>query len=205
MWRIENQPPNFTSCSDDVLVCLLVLVVGWLHWGVLRVTSSISILGLRFEGFVLREVYFEGLDHVWRALKTSILNTVYGFDFIVAGSPCQNLICQQRQPHQIGQVKSRLNFLSFFSDRFCGSRANYELATGQGNKDNEWTEEKTFWPTISWDQSHTLSMGASMVKYTIPLPYIGLSESDSKLYTNFEVCEGKNINIWKITLIYKAK
>ena len=34
--------------------------------------------------------------------------------------------------------------------------------------------------------------GASMVKYTTPLSSINLNESDSKLYTNFEFCEGKN-------------
>ena len=44
-----------------------------------------------------------------------------------------------------------------------------------------------------------------MVKYTTPLPCIGLSESDSKLYTNFEFCEGKNHKHLKNTLIYKAK
>jgi hypothetical protein len=35
-------------------------------------------------------------------------------------------------------------------------------------------------------------MGASMVKDISPLPCIGLGESDSILYTNFEFCEGKN-------------
>ena len=35
-------------------------------------------------------------------------------------------------------------------------------------------------------------MGTSAVKHTTPLPCIGLSESDSKLYTNFKFCEGKN-------------
>ena len=39
-------------------------------------------------------------------------------------------------------------------------------------------------------------MGASTVKYTTPLPCIGLSESDSKTYTNFELCEGKNHNFF---------
>ena len=33
--------------------------------------------------------------------------------------------------------------------------------------------------------------GASTVKYTSPLTWIGLSDNDSKLYTNFESCEGK--------------
>jgi hypothetical protein len=35
-------------------------------------------------------------------------------------------------------------------------------------------------------------LGTSLVKYTTPLPCINLSESDSKLHTNFEFCEGKN-------------
>ena len=44
-----------------------------------------------------------------------------------------------------------------------------------------------------------------MVKYTTPLPCTGLSESNSKTYTNFEICEGKNLEYLKNTLIYKAK
>ena len=35
-------------------------------------------------------------------------------------------------------------------------------------------------------------MGTSTVKYTIPLPYISLSGSDSKIHINFEFWEGKN-------------
>ena len=31
-----------------------------------------------------------------------------------------------------------------------------------------------------------------MVEYTTPLPFLGLSESDSKFYSNFQFCEGKN-------------
>ena len=44
-----------------------------------------------------------------------------------------------------------------------------------------------------------------MVKYTTPLSCKGLSESDSKLYTNFEFGEGKNHKRLKNTLIYKTK
>ena len=44
-----------------------------------------------------------------------------------------------------------------------------------------------------------------MVKYTTLSPYIDLSESDSKLYTNFEFFEGNNYKHLKNTLIYKAK
>ena len=50
-----------------------------------------------------------------------------------------------------------------------------------------------------------MSVGASTVKYTTSLPYIGLNESDSKLYNDFTFCEGKIINISKNTLLYKAK
>ena len=32
-----------------------------------------------------------------------------------------------------------------------------------------------------------------MVKYTTPLPSVGLSESDSKLLTNFKFCEWKKL------------
>ena len=48
-------------------------------------------------------------------------------------------------------------------------------------------------------------MDTSTIKYTTPLPCISLSESDSKLYTNFEFCEGTNSKHLKNTLIYKAK
>ena len=44
-----------------------------------------------------------------------------------------------------------------------------------------------------------------MVKYTTSLPCIDLSESDSKLYTNFEFCKGKNHkHSKKNTLMYKV-
>ena len=47
---------------------------------------------------------------------------------------------------------------------------------------------------------------ASMVRYTTPLPWIGLSKNDSKLYTNYDFFEGKtNHKQLKNTLIYKAK
>jgi hypothetical protein len=41
--------------------------------------------------------------------------------------------------------------------------------------------------------------GASMVKWTAPISFIGLSESDLKLYTKFD-CEGKNHKHFKIDL-----
>ena len=43
--------------------------------------------------------------------------------------------------------------------------------------------------------SHIWVWGASTVKCTTPLVCIDLSESDLKLYTNFEFCEGNIINI----------
>jgi hypothetical protein len=36
-----------------------------------------------------------------------------------------------------------------------------------------------------------------MVKWITPNPCLVLSERDSKLYTNFEFCEEKIIDIWK--------
>ena len=51
----------------------------------------------------------------------------------------------------------------------------------------------------------TTYVGASTVKYTTPLPYIGLIDNVSKLYPNFEICVGENHKHLKNTLIYKAK
>ena len=48
-------------------------------------------------------------------------------------------------------------------------------------------------------------LDASTVKWIAPIPCIGLSESDSKLYTNFEFSKGKNHKHFKNTLIYKVK
>ena len=48
-------------------------------------------------------------------------------------------------------------------------------------------------------------LGASMVKYTIALLCIGSSESDLKLYNNFEFCEGKVHKHLRKKSIYKAK
>jgi hypothetical protein len=70
MWRIKNQPSNSTSCSDNALVRLLVLVVGKLYRG-LQV-SSFSMWGCVLKGWILREVSFEGPTHVWRASKPYI-------------------------------------------------------------------------------------------------------------------------------------
>ena len=44
-----------------------------------------------------------------------------------------------------------------------------------------------------------------MVKYTSALPCIGLSESEPKLYTNSEFCEGNKHKHLKNTLIYTTK
>ena len=44
-----------------------------------------------------------------------------------------------------------------------------------------------------------------MVKHTTPLPCIDLSGSDSKLYNDFEFCEGKNHKHLKNTLVYKGE
>ena len=54
----------------------------------------------------------------------------------------------------------------------------------------------------------TLSDGRGVQAWSntqLPLPCIGINESDSKLYTNFELCEEINHKHLKNTLIYKAK
>ena len=60
MWRIKNQPSNSTSFSGNAL-CLLILVVGRLYWG-LQVTSSFSIWGCISKGCFERGI-------IWRAIK----------------------------------------------------------------------------------------------------------------------------------------
>jgi hypothetical protein len=75
MWRIKNQPSHSTSCSDNALR-FLVLVADTLYWGLQVMSSFLS--WVMFGRALLREVYIEGPDHVWRALKTSILNTASG-------------------------------------------------------------------------------------------------------------------------------
>jgi hypothetical protein len=74
MWRIKNQPSNSTSCIDNTLR-LLVLVVGILNRGLQVISSSFSIWDCILKSCFERDVYFEGLNHVWKALKTSILST----------------------------------------------------------------------------------------------------------------------------------
>jgi hypothetical protein len=55
-----------------------------------------------------------------------------------------------------------------------------------------------------YNMLHSLK-GTNTVKYITPLPCIGLSESDLKLYIKFEFYEGKHHKDLKNTLIYKAK
>ena len=75
MWRIKNQPSNSISCSDNALR-LLILVTGklWELQGCLHFQ-----IGVALGRAILREAYYEGPNHVWRAFKTSILNTGGGW------------------------------------------------------------------------------------------------------------------------------
>jgi hypothetical protein len=64
------------------------------------------------------------------------------------------------------------------------------------------------WQCILVTCSHGLTlMGTSSVKYKTPLPCIGLSESDTKLYYKFEFCEGclwsqsKFLSSWQCILV----
>ena len=72
--RLKNQPSNPNSCIDSA-VRLLFLVAGRVHQG-LQATSSFSIWGGVLEGNCFeRGSILEGPNRIWRALKTSILNT----------------------------------------------------------------------------------------------------------------------------------
>ena len=46
---------------------------------------------------------------------------------------------------------------------------------------------------------------AGTIKWTTLDPCLVFSESDSKLYTNFEACEEKNLRHLKNILIYKSQ
>ena len=70
MWRIKKQPSNTISCSDNAL-CLLVLVVGILYWG-LQVTSSFSIWSCVLKGCYERIIF-------WRAKSWTLPVGCYGY------------------------------------------------------------------------------------------------------------------------------
>ena len=75
MWRIKNQPSRANSCSDSAL-----RLSGSCGGQIISSTSSdvfILQFGVAFWRVVLREVYFEGPNRVWRALKTSIWNIAW--------------------------------------------------------------------------------------------------------------------------------
>ena len=57
---------HYTCCSCDGQI-------------ILRTSSDVFVLqfGVAFLRVVLRDIIFEGPNHVWRALKTSILNTCW--------------------------------------------------------------------------------------------------------------------------------
>ena len=56
MWRIKNQPSNFTSCSDNALR-LLVLVAGIVYWG-FQVIVFIFNLGCIVKGCFKRGLFW---------------------------------------------------------------------------------------------------------------------------------------------------
>ena len=74
MWRIKNRSSNFTSCNDNALR-LMVLVVRKLYWG-LQVTSSFSNLGLYFAGLFWESDILKGqiaFERHWRLQSWTLL------------------------------------------------------------------------------------------------------------------------------------
>ena len=84
IWRIKNQPPDSTSCSDNALH-LLVLVAGRLCWR-LQVTSSFSIWGCVLEGSFVRGIFWRAKPHLTgiEDLEASIPGTYRG-DTLIRG------------------------------------------------------------------------------------------------------------------------
>ena len=75
IWRTTNQPPTFTSRSDYYpMLSHFCMNSAWhayhFKW---RLHFQFGVAFRRV--IILWEVHFEGLNRVWRALKTSILNT----------------------------------------------------------------------------------------------------------------------------------
>ena len=61
---------------------------------------------------------------------------------------------------------------------------------------------------LSKNPSHDLKiqyLGTNTVKYIAPISYICLTESNSKVYNNFEMFEGQYHTHLKNTLIYKSQ
>ena len=84
MWRIKNQPSNSTSCGDNALR-LLVLVVAVLYWG-LQVTSSFSIWGCVLKGCFVRGVFLKGqvvFEEYWRLQSWTLTTNDQGQDRII--------------------------------------------------------------------------------------------------------------------------
>ena len=72
MWRIQNQPSNTLLSRSDNALRLLVLLTDRLHRG-LKVTSSLSILGLCFERLFLERYLLKGqimLEGHWQRLQS---------------------------------------------------------------------------------------------------------------------------------------
>ena len=74
-------PIQCEELRNNHLTALLVVTMPyacWLLWRVDYIDFKWRLpfqLGVAFWRVVLREVYFEGPNHIWWALKTSILNT----------------------------------------------------------------------------------------------------------------------------------
>ena len=62
MWKFKNQPSISTSCNDNALR-LLVLVVRKLYWG-FQVMSSFSIWGCVFKGCFERGIFWRAKLHL---------------------------------------------------------------------------------------------------------------------------------------------
>ena len=74
MWRIKNKP------LTSFLIVTMLYACCFLWWAYYIEDCKWCLhfqFGIAFWRVIMREVYFEGPNHVWRALNTSILTTNY--------------------------------------------------------------------------------------------------------------------------------
>ena len=105
-------------------------------------------VSLRFEGFFFWEVYFEGPNCIWRALKTWILNIgVVALDVVCLPSCCYWLRCGQ--VHRALGLK--VNFHAFVSALKCFPSWWTQLS--MTSTSSEGAFHARWWPTGFWAQA----------------------------------------------------
>ena len=98
-------PIQFEELTINHLTLLLVVTMPYACWFLWRANYTEDFkwrlhfqFGVAFWRVFLREVYFEGPNRVWRALKTSILNTA---------APAGKLLCRRKVMKLLSHLAKR--------------------------------------------------------------------------------------------------